>query len=258
MKTVKLFIGSSITDLKLERYKLMSFILGLNNIYHDRGVFFECYICEETPTYMRIGGSQEKHNDYIRSDADAAFFMFFRKAGEFTVKELELARRAFSQRGRPEVYIFFRDPGSEPEEEIREMMRSALEDFGRYYRTFDAMDTVYLEMLFTLAELMPESPEISVRDGSFFLNGERIPGISADRIPAFRGTSCPARQQDTEGTDGGVRGRGSLILEEARYFHDLNKTGEPVDPVKLEALRHFERGDTSPAAALRKREGTAS
>lgn len=54
-RTIRIFIGSSITELELERAKLMSFIQGLNNKYHQRDVFIEGYICEETPNNMRIG-----------------------------------------------------------------------------------------------------------------------------------------------------------------------------------------------------------
>ena len=57
---------------------------------------------------MREGGSQAMHNSYINGAADATIFMFFHKAGEFTMKELELARQAFFEKGKPNVFVFFK------------------------------------------------------------------------------------------------------------------------------------------------------
>ena len=107
MKEIKVIIGSPSTDLELahERDKLMSFIQGLNNQFGERGIFIEGYICDETPCSMRTGGLQEQHNDYISNNTDASIFMFFNKAGVFMLDELKLARDAFLQKKRPNVYV---------------------------------------------------------------------------------------------------------------------------------------------------------
>ena len=187
MKTIRIFIGSSITELELERAKLMSFIQGLNNRYHSRGVFIEGYICEETSGAMHTGGSQAPHNDYIRSGADAAVFMFFHKAGQFTLEEMKLAREAFQAMGRPNVYVFFKavDKAPDVNEEIQRAVRLVFEDYGHYYKVFDDVDTVKLELLEFLADLLPGEGSLAVRDGAVYVNGEAVEGITAEKVFAF-------------------------------------------------------------------------
>lgn len=187
-RTIRIFIGSSITELELERAKLMSFIQGLNNKYHQRGVFIEGHICEETPNNMREGGSQQMHNDYISGIADATIFMFYHKAGAFTMKELELARKAFLEKGKPNVYVFFKavDKATDAGDEIQNAVSLVFNDYGHYYKIFDDVDTVKLELLQFLMELLPGKSELLVKDGAVYMNGELVKDISAEKIFAYQ------------------------------------------------------------------------
>ena len=95
MKIIKIFLGSSIIDLHEERLEIESFVQGLNNKYIDQDIYINIYACEETSGARAIGGSQSVHDKFITDEADATFFMFFHKAGEFTLHELDLARNTF-------------------------------------------------------------------------------------------------------------------------------------------------------------------
>ena len=146
IKKINIFIGSSIEELKPERDELMRFIQGLNNKYVDRGYFFHGYVCEETPNMMREGGSQALHDEFIRDKADAAIFLFFHRAGEFTMHELRLARETFLAGKKPNVFVFFKAVDNAPDtcEEIRRCVDVVFNDFGHYYKTFADVDTVKL------------------------------------------------------------------------------------------------------------------
>ncbi|MBR4457737.1 MAG: tetratricopeptide repeat protein [Clostridia bacterium] len=279
MKTIRIFIGSSITDLELERFKLMSFIQGLNNKYHERGVFIEGYICEETPNTMRLGGSQEQHNDYISNESDLTVFMFFHKAGEFTLKELQLAREAFLRQGRPNVCVFFKAVNKAPDlnEDIQRAVRLVFEDYGHYYKVFEDVDTVKLEILQFLADLLPGKSELLVKDGAVFVNGEAVEGISAANVFAYRNNPDLARlkekidrlrEQEVQAAGQGNESaalrfsklRDDLekeyhdletgILDMLLFFHRENRKSGKSDPVLMEALRYLELGEIEMAKAL--------
>ncbi len=279
MKTIKIFIGSSILDLELERAKLMSFIQGLNNKYHERGVFIEGYICEETPNDMHIGGSQARHNDYIRCDADMTIFMFFHKAGEFTLQELQLAREAFLRNGRPNVYVFFKAVDKTPDtsEEIQRAIRLVFEDYGHYYKVFEDVDTVKLELLQFLADLLPGKAELVVKDGAVYVNGEAVRDISSANVFAYQNNPDLARLKKQidrfRAMEAAAAERGDesaalrlsasrnavqkeyhelemSILDMLRYFHEQNKKGAKADPLLNEALRQLELGEIELVKAM--------
>ena len=283
MKTIRIFIGSSIIDLELERMKLMSFIQGLNNKYHERGIFIEGYICEETPNDMRVGGSQKMHNDYISGNADATIFMFFHKAGEFTVKELELAWQAFVEKGRPNVFVFFKAVDGAPDinDDIQKAVSLVFDDYGHYYKMFDDVDTVKLELLQFLMDQLPGRGELVVKDGAVYMNGALIKDISAANVFAYQNnpnlkklkermdsllkdmTNASANGDADEalrisGELGEVRKEyhelESALLKQIMYFHELNRRNEKPDPRRMEALRLLEHGDSRAVQALITRE----
>ena len=279
MKTIRIFIGSSITDLELERMKLMTFIQGLNNKYHERGIFIEGYICDETPNNMRVGGSQVMHNDYISGNADATIFMFFHKAGEFTMKELELARQAFLEKGKPNVFIFFKAVDGAPDinDDIQKAVSLVFNDYGHYYKMFDDVDTVKLELLQFLMDKLPGRGELLVKDGAVYMNGELIKDISAANIFAYQNNpnlkslkeqieelESLLHEANEEGDDStALRLSKKLdelkkqyaemeadILDTLIFFFEQNKKGGKADKVLAKALRYLELGKIDMAKAL--------
>ena len=277
-KTIRIFIGSSITELELERAKLMSFIQGLNNRYHKRGIFIEGYICEETPNNMRIGGSQAMHNDYINSVADATVFMFYNKAGEFTMQELELARQAFVEKGVPNIYVFFKSVDGAPaiNDDIQKAVRLVFNDYGHYPKMFNDVDTVKLELLQFLVELLPGNGELVVKNGEIYINGELVNDIKAENIFAYQNNSElkklksqieSLRKLELEAAEKGDEtsalkfsvSRGKLekqyselesdILDALKFFFAENKKGK-ADPVLAEAMKQLELGNIDMAKAL--------
>ena len=118
MKEIKIFIGSSVDkkEFEIEREKLGSFINGLNRKYVKQGIFIDFYDCETVSNKMRVEGSQKQHDDYIEKEADATFFMFFKKAGEFTLHELQVAHDALVRENRPDVFTYFKVVGDDIEQ----------------------------------------------------------------------------------------------------------------------------------------------
>lgn len=121
-----------------ERKDLVSFIQGLNNKYVDKGIYIEPYVCEETSSELRAEGSQKIHDDYIKNCADATFFMFFRKAGQYTLGELDLACKVIksSPKRKPSIFVFFKTIDSEivDTEEIKAAVDKIAGEYAHYYK----------------------------------------------------------------------------------------------------------------------------
>ena len=278
-KKVGIFIGSSITELEFERAKLMSFIQGLNNKYYDRGLFFEGYVCEETTDEIRAGGSQKLHDDFIKSRSDVAIFMFFHKAGEFTLNELKLARESFLTEGKPGVFVFFKaiDGACAADEEIKKCVDLVANEFGHYFKMFDHIDTVKLELLQFLISYLPGAGEVTVQDGKVYMGKEEVDGIDVSNVFAYRNNPELARlaqeqkeliaQMTETSAKGDVNGTLRLsaklgetqkkyrelekvILETMRFFFEENKKGKKADPRRMEALRLLELGKVKEALML--------
>ena len=266
---IAIFIGSSIEDLELERAKLMSFIQGLNTQYHDRGLYFEGYACEETPSEMIAGGSQKKHNDYIKDSSDVAIFMFFHKAGEFTLNELALAREVFLSKGTPHTFVFFKavDGLLDAAEDIKKCVDLVSNEYGHYYKIFDNIDTVKLEILLFIASYLPGMGEVSIDNGKVMLNGVKVSGLNAVSVFAYQNnpdlkkldeerrellskmTAASAAGDENEALRISV-GLGEVqkkdkelegvILDAIKYFFEENRKGKSADPRRMEALRLLE------------------
>ena len=280
MKRIKIFIGSSIVDLREERLELMSFIQSLNNKYVDRDLFIEGYVCEETDSAMRLDGSQAQHNDYIKDDADVAIFMFYRKAGEFTLEELRLAREAFRAKGKPSVYVFYKAAeNKEPAitEDIKHSIDVVFNEYGHYYKMFEHTDTIKLELLQALSDSLPGKPELLVKDGNVLFAGEPVSDISAANVFAYQNNPELKRLKDEMASAKAAMLKASssgdfeAMLRYSKQYNELEETYHTLEkdilamlisftkesaksakpnPRRLQALRLLELGKVAEAKEL--------
>ena len=280
MKRIKIFIGSSIVDLREERLELMSFIQSLNNKYVDRDLFIEGYVCEETDSAMRLDGSQAQHNDYIKDDADVAIFMFYRKAGEFTLEELRLAREAFRAKGKPSVYVFYKAAeNKEPAitEDIKHSIDVVFNEYGHYYKMFEHTDTIKLELLQALSDSLPGKPELLVKDGNVLFAGEPVSDVSAANVFAYQNNPELKRLKDEMASAKAAMLKASssgdfeAMLRYSKQYNELEETYHTLEkdilamlisftkesaksakpnPRRLQALRLLELGKVAEAKEL--------
>ena len=190
MKKIKIFIGSSVDkrEFELERERLGSFVNGLNRTLVDKGIFIDLYDCETVSPKMKREGSQKQHDAYIENDADAAYFLFFKKAGEFTLHELQAAHDTLVKEGRPDVFTYFKVIGEDIEEteEIKAAVELIANAYGHYFSKFSDVDTVKLGMLQYIAEKLENDSEITVSDGQFLLNGIAVNALDIENVFAYR------------------------------------------------------------------------
>ena len=203
MKKIKIFIGSSVDkkEFEIEREKLGSFINGLNREYIKRGIFVDLYDCETVSNKMRSEGSQKQHDDYIKNEADATFFMFFKKAGEFTLHELQVARDALVNKNRPDIFTYFKVVGDDIEQtdEIKKAVDVIANSYGHYFSKFTDADTIKLAMLQYIVEKLNDGSSVTINDATVYVNNTKIDGISIDNIFAYQNnTEYKKLQQDID------------------------------------------------------------
>ena len=282
MKKIRIFIGSSIIDLRDERRELVCFIQGLNNRYVDKGIYIEPFVCEELSGEQRKRGTQSHIDAYIENDADATFFMFFEKAGRYTQGELELARRVFlgSEGERPKVYVFFKTVGEEHSVsgEARAVAEKVSREYLHYYKKFTDPDTVKLELLQFISSVLGEGSAVTVSDGLFSIGDIRLgrEEISPDNVYAYQNNLDVQRLraeiealkrelvEAIEADDREEKIRINKALEKAekeyselmqsileavkQLFRELS--GTDADPTRVKALEYLEAGDHRAALEL--------
>jgi len=107
MKKVKIFLASSIEDLKEDRLHVGDFFRQLNEIYFDSGVHFSLIKCEDYDNSIAAGGKQSEYDREIE-DSELVFFLFFRKVGDYTRHEFETALESFKSKAKPRIITYFK------------------------------------------------------------------------------------------------------------------------------------------------------
>ena len=94
MKKIKIFIASSIDEIKTDRIEIGDFFRQLNEIYIDKGIHFSLIKCEDYDNALVSGGKQLEYDAEIR-DSVLSFFLFFKKIGDYTRHEFEVALESY-------------------------------------------------------------------------------------------------------------------------------------------------------------------
>ena len=107
-QTIKIFIGSSITEFEEERKELEIFIRRISDYFEDTyDIKLKPLLCEGEDAAMSDKRKQEVFNDLVK-DSNMCFFIFYTKAGAFTIEELNIAYESFKESKRPKVYVYFK------------------------------------------------------------------------------------------------------------------------------------------------------
>ena len=282
-KIINIFIGSSINDFSEARHELVGYIYSLSDDFESRyGIRIRPLLCEYTdPAKRREGTKQEDYDDLIRQ-SEMSFFLFFTRAGEFSVGEYELACRLLQEYGKPKVYIYFKNvpEGTTVEESLRQFMASV--DRDHYHGTFDSIDTIKLRILENLKFQEFEELPIEVRDGKVYAGGVHVLDIKnvaefcnnrrlaelRKQLEATEARYFPMKAQyDQKRSDPAfyrtysdiASKRQSLLdeieeLEKRIFDFSLNMSRDTIHgditPRQKEAYRLFEQGDLHGANAV--------
>ena len=181
-KKIKIFLASSIEDLKLDRTEIGDFFGTLNNIYFDRDICFYLVKCENYDKAIALGGKQSEYDREIR-ESDLVFFLFFRKVGDYTKHEFEVALESFKEKKRPKIVTYFKYVNSADEinDEVKVFMDILDGELRHYYNTYGHIDTLKLGILMQIKLMGLDSSEFKIKDGEVCLNN--VPVVRTENIP---------------------------------------------------------------------------
>lgn len=186
MKRIKIFLASSVEDLREDRLQVGDFFRQLNELYLDSGVHFSLIKCEDYDSSIVDGGKQQEFDREIR-ESELVFFLFFKKVGDYTRHELEVALEAFQNQTKPRVIIYFKYVNNieEVEHEVHDFMQFVDREMKHYYNTYGNIDTLKLGILMQIKLLKLDRSEIKLENGAVLLNGQAV--ASCEKVPSLHG-----------------------------------------------------------------------
>lgn len=176
MRKIKIFLGSSITEFKIERIELENFIYKTSRDIFEKNynIQIEPLLCENMDNYVREDGTQGAINEELILGSDMCFFVFFTKAGEFTQQEFKVAFEKFKKDGKPKIYIYFKNlkDSEKAEDSIREFMDKIDNELSHYHGTFDHIDTIKLRILLNLKLQEMDFVSVEFENGKCIMDGK--------------------------------------------------------------------------------------
>ena len=85
MRTIKIFLASSVVEFKEERQELAAFANSINKKIVKRDIFLEMIMCEDLSNAMAKERKQDEYNEYIR-DSDYVLMLFGKTVGKYTIE----------------------------------------------------------------------------------------------------------------------------------------------------------------------------
>jgi len=150
MQTIKIFLGSSITELHNERVLLGDYLMNsVRPIFKQDGIEIEVCKCEDIRSGNTGRPPQNKIDTLLRK-CDVSVFMFKTKAGDMTVHEYDVARK-LQKRKRHEIYIYcFNVQEADKSQELKDFQDRLIKEPFYWY---DCKDITDLESQFILGLL---------------------------------------------------------------------------------------------------------
>ncbi len=183
MKTIKVFLASSIIEFKHERMKLGDFVRSLNDHYVG-DIYFKLRLCNDLPRAVADEGKRDEYNREIRDSR--LFYVIFGKE-DYAAEEFDVALAQFKASGAPKIFTYFRKlpEGESPAVSVTAFMERLDKEIEHYYNLFDHLDSVKLNLLIELVHEM--SGTLKVEEGRAMLDGKEL--LSLENVPLFSNES---------------------------------------------------------------------
>ncbi|MBQ2712492.1 MAG: hypothetical protein IJF71_03855 [Clostridia bacterium] len=230
MTRITLFLASSIVELSEIREQLEGYIYNIGDRLQEKyDVSLVPLLCEQMDTAMQPNGLQSAYDSEIEG-SDFVLFLFYKKAGAYTLHELEVAHRAFLQKGSPKIYVFFLNDAQQFSfsQDVQDCMHLLAEKYQHYYEVVSHIDAVKYRIVLALREQIASLKrlDISTVGESVLLDGKPLSGVSLENIPEFFNNKTLRRfkQQlsDVEARYFALAYNGNLSEEQAKELVDLN------------------------------------
>ena len=186
MKKVKIFIGSSIEELKDDRREIGNFFRQLNDLYLDNGIYFQLIMCEDYDDAIEADGKQSKYDKEIL-DSELSVFIFFKKVGQYTEHEFNIAYNSFKAELRPKILTVFKcvDDAGQVLDSVRFFADKLDRELKHYYKTYVNSDSLKLWLIMQIKTMGLDNSLVEFKGGKVLVGNESIANYS--HVPAFSG-----------------------------------------------------------------------
>ena len=175
MRKINIFLASSLKECETERMLIENFIRKVSDGFEDAyNIKLQPLLCENFDDAYTVMRKQEEYNRKIR-ESDFCFFIFFKKAGEYTREEFSVAREQFEKSKKPKIYTYFKEiEEGEAEESLISFMQELDKTFTHYYGTFSHIDTVKLRILLSIKLQEMDFLEVKIKGDDFTVDGKAV------------------------------------------------------------------------------------
>ncbi len=186
MKRVKIFLASSITDLRFDRVEIGNFFRQMNDIYIESGVYFDLVMCEDYDNTIAFDGKQSQFDKEI-CGSELVFFLFFKKVGDYTKHEFEVALEHYKSVGKPKILTYFKyvDSPDNAENDVLAFMQLLDKEVKHYYNVYNCIDTLKLGIFMQIKMMRLDESEIKLENGKLLVGSREVADTSS--IPLFSG-----------------------------------------------------------------------
>ncbi len=182
MKTVKIFLASSVVELENDRNAIGNFVRALRDIYDARGVKIDLYDCTYENQAMTSGRKQDEHNEHARQ-SDIFLALFYNKAGKFTVEEFHEAYKQLQNTGAPAILVCFREgEGYAPKDSLLAFRDELEDELEQHPIIYTGIDSVSLKVLMQMQRMNLDVP-IKVEESMITVGG--TPVLTLENIPMW-------------------------------------------------------------------------
>ncbi len=192
MKTIKVFLASSIVEFKHERMKLGDFVRSLNDHYVGQDIYFKLRLCNDLPRAVANEGKRDEYNQEIR---DSRFFYVIFGKEDYAAEEFDVALAQFRASGAPKVFTYFRKlpEGESPAASVTAFMKRLEKEIDQYYKLFEHLDSVKLDLLieltqtpevnglFKVEEMLDDKELLSLENVLLFSKNKKFVQLKAER-----------------------------------------------------------------------------
>ena len=184
MRKIKIFIGSSIDELRDDRIAIGNFFRQLNDLYLDNGLYFQLIMCEDYDDAIEAEGKQSKYDKEIE-DSELSVFIFFKKVGQYTEHEFEVAYNHFKKELRPKILTVFKCVSDKNEivSTVQGFADKLDRELKHYYKTYFNTDSLKLWLIMQIKSMGLDQSMVEFKGGKVLINGESI--AVYNNTPAF-------------------------------------------------------------------------
>ncbi len=150
-RIVKVFLGSSITELKDERVRISDSISqDLTRLFENDGISIQFCKCESIHEGNDGRPDQDKIDEMLRT-CDVSLFLFKDKEGKYTIHEYETARALQQENKKHKIYVYYLREGAEKKPKRLTTFQKQLKADGVFWKESDSL--IEIKYMFSMGLL---------------------------------------------------------------------------------------------------------